>query len=235
MSTHINARPNSYAQTVLLPEDPLRARYVAREFFQNPRRLHGVRAAAGYTGKTADHRLISVQPTNMGMPTLSIYITELVKNYGVKRLIRVGTCGSFQERLPLGSLILAQGACSDSGMNTPRFPPGGIYAPLATWSLLQRAHLAAVAQGLDVTVGNILSTDTFYQENPDAWKAWAKYGVLGVEMESAELYTLAAKYGVEALSILTVSNSLVTHERMSAEKREQTLAPMIQLALTLAD
>jgi purine-nucleoside phosphorylase len=235
MSTHINAEPNSYAPTVLLPGDPLRARYIARKFFLNPQKIHDVRGAAGYTGVTPEGRPISVQPTNMGMPTLSIYVNELLANFGVKRLIRVGTCGSFQEDLPLGSLILAQGACSDSGMNIPRFPPGGTFAPVANWRLLSQAYQMAVTMSLKVAVGNILSTDTFYQENPDAWKTWAKYGVLGVEMESAELYTLAAKYGVEALSILTVSDSLVTGAQMTPEERERSVAPMVKLALTLAD
>ncbi len=233
MSTHIGANRGDYARTVLLPGDPLRAKHIADNFINDGRRVNSVRNMLGYTGTTSNGKPISAQGTGMGMPSLSIYCTELIVEFGVKRLIRVGTCGSFSAELPLGSLILAAGACTDSAMNVARFG-AWTFSPLASWELLLQAHQVCQELGLKVTVGNVLSTDTFYSEDPEGWKMWAQYGVLAAEMEAYELYTLAAKHHVEALTILTVSDSLATGDRMSAEQREQTLDNMVRVAVKLA-
>ncbi|OHE74927.1 MAG: purine-nucleoside phosphorylase, partial [Treponema sp. RIFOXYC1_FULL_61_9] len=216
----------------LLPGDPLRAQFIAETFLENPVRYTDVRNMYGYTGTWKGKR-VSVQGTGMGIPSISIYVNELFKDYGVKRAIRVGTAGSIQESVKLRDLVIAQAASTDSGANHLRFQ-GMSFAPTANFGLLNKAYETAVSKGWAPKVGNILSSDMFYTEDPDQWKLWSKFGVLAVEMEAAELYTLAAKYGREALAILTISDSLVTHEATSSEERRATFTRMMEVALEVA-
>lgn len=234
MSIHIGAAPGDIAETVLLPGDPLRAQFIAETFLSGASRVNSVRNMLGYTGATALGKKVSVIGTGMGMPMLSIYVHELINTYGAKRLIRVGSCGALQADIKLHDVILAAGSCSDSAMNLRRFK-GMSFAPIADFVLLCRAHDAARTLKIPVRVGNILSTDRFYhEENPDDWKLWATYGVLAAEMETAELYTVAARKGVQALSVLTVSDSLVTHEKLTPRERERAFTNMITIALEIA-
>jgi purine-nucleoside phosphorylase len=186
----------------------------------------------GYTGFFQGKK-VSVQGSGMGMPSIAIYAHELITEYGVKQLIRIGSCGAMQESLRLGDIILAQGACSDSAFNRRRFN-GDDFAPIASFELLRKAADIANTSNIPIQVGNILSSDFFYNDPPDAWKKSAKYGVLGVEMESAALYTLAASLQAEALSILTVSDHLVTGDLLEPEIREKGFANMMKLGLDLA-
>ncbi|MDI3310275.1 MAG: purine-nucleoside phosphorylase, partial [Thermoanaerobacterium sp.] len=176
----------------------------------------------------------SVQGTGMGIPSISIYVNELIQSYNVKNLIRIGTCGSMQKDINIRDVILAMSSSTDSAINKIRFN-GMDYAPTASFKLLKKAYDAALEKGINVKVGNILSSDTFYNDDKDSWKLWAKFGVLAVEMETAGLYTLAAKYGVDALTILTVSDSLVTGHATSAEERQKTFNDMIEIALNIAE
>lgn len=232
MSIHIAAKSGEIADAVLLPGDPLRAKFIAETFFENPVRYTEVRNMFGYTG-TYKGKRISVQGTGMGIPSISIYVNELFKDYGVKRAIRVGTAGSLQADVKIRDLVIAMSASTDSGANAIRFS-GRAFAPTASFNLLKAAYDAATSKGWTPKVGNIVSSDMFYTENPEEWKMWAKYGALAVEMEAAELYTLAAKYGREALAILTISDSLVTHEATSAEERQTTFTRMMEVALEAA-
>ena len=232
MSIHIAAKAGEIAEAVLLPGDPLRAQFIAETFLENPVRYTDVRNMYGYTGTWKGKR-VSVQGTGMGIPSISIYVNELFKDYGVKRAIRVGTAGSLQESVKLRDLVIAAAASTDSGANHVRFQ-GMSFAPCAHFGLLRKAYEVAVSKGWDPKVGNVLSSDMFYTEDPDQWKLWSRFGVLAVEMEAAELYTLAAKYGREALAILTVSDSLVTHEATSSEERRATFTRMMEVALEVA-
>ena len=229
MSVHIQASRGEIAETVLLAGDPLRAKFVAEHYLDNPVCYNEVRAVYGYTG-TFKGRQVSVQGTGMGMPSIAIYAHELLNEYGAKRLIRIGSCGAMQSHIQLGDIVLAQAACSDGAFNRNRFN-GDDFAPIASFSLLNKTVQLAEKQGLKPHVGNILSSDFFYNDPVDIWKKWAKYGVLAVEMESAALYTLAAKHGAEALCILTVSDHLETREAMSAAERERGFGAMAELAL----
>jgi len=233
MSIHIAAKPGEIAETILLPGDPLRAKMIAETFFENPVCYNEVRGMYGFTG-TYKGKRVSVQGTGMGMPSISIYANELITSYGVKNLIRVGTCGAMQPDLGLRDVILAMSASTGSNMNRLRFR-GMDYAPTANFELLRRAYEAAVRKGIPVKVGSILSHDVFYDEDPDAWKLWASFGTLAVEMEAAELYTLAAKFGVRALAVLTVSDSMVTKQLTSAEERQKSFTNMVEIALEAAD
>ncbi len=229
MSIHIAAAQGQIADKILLPGDPLRAKFIAENLLEGAERFNEVRNMFGYTGQYEGVR-VSVMGTGMGMPSLSIYANELIRDYGVKRLVRVGTCGAMRAEVKLRDLIIAMSASTDSNINKIRF--GGMdYAPTASFSLLRNAYDAAVESGLSPYVGQVLSSDSFYSENPDQWKLWARFGIIGVEMESAELYTLAAKYGVEALAILTVSDHLVTHEATSAQERQTQFKSMAEIAL----
>lgn len=229
MSIHINAPSGSIAESILLPGDPLRAKFIAEHWLESPTQFNAVRNMFGYTGTYRGKR-VSVMGTGMGMPSHSIYVNELLREYGVKRLARVGTCGSLREDLKVRDVVLAQAACTDSSVNRLRFK-GMDYAPTASFALLDKANRAALERGVRARVGSILSTDLFYGEDPEQWRLWAKFGVLAVEMEAAELYTLAAKYGAEAIAILTVSDSLATGETTTAAERETTFKAMIDLAL----
>jgi purine-nucleoside phosphorylase len=232
MSIHIGAKPGQIAPTVLLPGDPLRAKFIAETMLQDVICFNEVRGMWGYTGRYGDKR-ISTMGSGMGIPTLSIYVNELVREYNVETLIRVGTCGAFQADLEVGDIVLAMTASTDSHINRLRFD-GKDYAPAASFELLLKAYQVAKARGIDVQVGSIFSGDSFYNDDPDWWKIWAEYGVLVCEMESNGLYTLAAKFNVSALSILTVSDSLVSGEEASAEQRERGFAAMAEIALEIA-
>ncbi len=229
---HNGAKKGDIAQTVLLPGDPLRAKFIAETFLDNPVCYTTVRNMLGYTG-TYKGRKISVQGTGMGVPSISIYVTELITEYGAENLVRIGTCGSMQTDVKLRDVIMAQGSCTDSNVNRVRFN-GLDYAPIADFGLMQRAWKAAEAKGITLKVGNILTSDSFYGDDPDSWKMWAAYNVMAAEMETTALYTIAAKYRKHALTLLTVSDSIVTHEATTAEERQTTFKSMMEIALELA-
>lgn len=233
MSIHIGAKKGDIARTILLPGDPMRAKFIAENFLEDSKCYNEVRGMYGYTG-TYKGKQVSVQGTGMGMPSHSIYVNELISEYGVKNLIRVGSCGSMNEEAAIRDVILAMGACSNSKMNELRFN-GADFAPIANFNLLSRAYQVAQDKGINVKVGNILSSDIFYGDDPESWKLWNKYGVLAVEMETAELYTLAAKFGVNALAILTVSDSVISGAATSSEEREKTFTDMMEIALELVE
>lgn len=229
MSIHIGAPDGAIAPRILLPGDPLRAQYIAENYLENPHCYNTIRGMLGYTGtyKGCD---ISVQGTGMGMPSHMIYVHELINFYGVKSLIRVGSCGSMQESIKVRDILMALSASTNSGMLAERF--GDVnYAPTADWSLISAADRTATRCGIPLTAGTIFSSDTFYSENPDGWKLMAQYGVMAVEMEAAALYLAASRYNVKALTLLTVSDSLVTQEETTAEEREKTFTQMMELAL----
>jgi purine-nucleoside phosphorylase len=232
MSIHIAAKPGAIAETILLPGDPLRAQFIAKHFLENSVQYTAVRNMFGYTG-TYRGTPVSVQGTGMGIPSISIYVNELFRDYGVKRAIRIGTAGSIQEEVHIRDVVLAMAASTDSGANYIRFHSRS-FAPACSFNLLKHAYDAAVARGLQPKVGTVVSSDMFYTEDPDEWKRWALFGCLALEMECAELYTLAAKYGREALSLLTISDSLVTGESTTAEERQTTFTTMMEIALDTA-
>jgi purine-nucleoside phosphorylase len=232
MSVHIAAKPGEIAEAILLPGDPLRAKYISENFLENSVQYTGVRNILGYTG-TYKGKRVSVQGTGMGIPSISIYVNELFREYGVKRAIRIGTAGSIREEVKLRDLVIAMSASTDSGANKVRFG-GRDFAPTASFNLLKAAYDAAASRGWKAVVGSIISSDMFYTEDPEEWKLWAKFGCVAVEMECAELYTLAAKYGREALTLLTISDSLVTHELTTAEERQTSFTQMMEVALETA-
>ncbi len=231
MSIHIGAEQGQIAPTVLLPGDPLRAKFIAGTFLENAFCFNEVRGMLGFTGRYGDKH-ISVMGTGMGIPSHSIYVFELLAEYQVTTLLRVGTCGSLQPHVKLGDTVLAMTASTDSHVNRLRF--GGMdYAPAASFHLLLKAYGAAVERGARVHVGGILSSDTFYGDDPGWWRQWAAYGTIAVEMETAGLYTLAAKFKVDALSLLTVTDSLVSSEKATAEQRERGFPLMAEIALEI--
>jgi purine-nucleoside phosphorylase len=229
MSVHIGAAAREVAPTVLLPGDPLRAQFVAETYLKDVEMYNEVRGMLGFTGTWNGVR-VSVQGSGMGMPSLAIYANELIRSYDVQRLIRIGSCGSMQAAVGVRDMIVAMTASTDSAMNRRRFH-GMDYAPAASWNLFRTAVDAATERSMKLHAGGILSSDSFYQDDPEEWKLWAAYGVLAVEMETNQLYTLAAKHGVEALSLLTVSDSLVTGEELSSEERQSSFHEMVELAL----
>lgn len=231
MSTHINAKQGDIAETILLPGDPLRAKYIAETFLEDAVCYNEVRGMLGYTGTYKGQR-ISVQGTGMGVPSISIYITELMKDYGVQNLIRVGTCGSLQEDVKIRDIIIAMSASTDSQMNQINFK-GIDFAPTANFDLLKNAYDLGVEKGLNVNVGNVFTSDQFYDDNIDTEK-YIQHGILALEMETAALYTLAAKYGRKALTVLTVSDHIITGEETSAEERQTTFNDMCVVALDAA-
>ncbi len=231
MSIHIGAKMGDISSTVLLPGDPLRAKFIAENFLENAVCFNEVRGMLGFTGQYGD-KTISVMGSGMGMPSLSIYVNELINEYGIKTLIRVGTCGSLQPEMGIGDLVLPMTSSSNAQANKRRF--GGMdYAPAANFDLLSQAVELAHQQSEKVHVGGILSSDTFYEDDPEDWKKWAAFGVLAVEMETSALYTLAAKFQARALSVLTVSDSLVTGETASSQQREQGFPMMAKIALEI--
>ncbi|HLR11106.1 MAG TPA: purine-nucleoside phosphorylase [Sporosarcina sp.] len=231
MSIHINAKKGEIAETILLPGDPLRAKYIAETFLEDVVQYNDVRNMFGYTGTYKGER-ISVQGTGMGVPSISIYINELMEEYGVQKLIRVGTCGAIQKDVQLRDVIIAQGATTNSTMNQIVFDKIN-YAPIANFDLLSKAYQTGKDKGLNLRVGNVFTEDLFYNEFSNH-EQLAQYGVLAVEMETSALYTLAAKYGRQALSILTVSDHILTGEVTSAEERQLTFNDMIEVALDAA-
>ncbi|MGY0392128.1 purine-nucleoside phosphorylase [Bizionia sp. KMM 8389] len=232
MSVHIEAKKGDIAETILLPGDPLRAKWIADTFFENPKCFNKVRGMLGYTG-TYKGKPISVMGTGMGVPSISIYSEELITVYGVKNLIRVGSAGSYQKHIQVRDIVLAMAASSNSGVNNLRFH-GANYAPTASFCLFEKALSISKAKNITLKAGNVLTSDTFYNDDDTAYKKWASFGVLCVEMETSGLYTIAAKHQVNALSILTISDSLVTGERTTSKERETTFKDMITLALELA-
>lgn len=232
MSTHIGAQEGEIAQTVLLPGDPLRARHIAETFLEGAVLYNEVRGMHGYTGQYKGRRL-SVQGTGMGVPSISIYAHELLADYGVRTLIRVGSCGAMQEYIQMLDLILAMSCSTDSAVNHSRFKPV-VFAPSADFALLHSAHQLALERGFPVHVGNILTTDSFYNDDKETLKQLILHGTLAVEMESAALYTLAARFQAKALTILTVSDHLTSGEQTTAKERQTSFNQMIELALDTA-
>lgn len=232
MSTHIDAPKGAIADVVLLPGDPLRAQYIAENFLDNAQRYNTVRNALGFTG-TFEGRRVSVQATGMGIPSISIYVNELIQDYGVKTLIRVGTAGGMGENVKVRDVVLAQGSSTDSSIILNTFGAGLYFAPLADFNLLREAANLADTSAIRYHVGNVLGEDRFYNDEMDRQKL-IDYEVLATEMETPALYLLAAKYHVHALSILTVSNHLVTGEETSAQERQTSFNDMIGLALGVA-
>ncbi|TMW73902.1 purine-nucleoside phosphorylase [Alteribacter natronophilus] len=232
MSVHIGAKEGEIAESILLPGDPLRAKYIAENFLEDVTCYNEVRGMLGYTGTYKGER-ISVQGTGMGVPSISIYVHELINSYGVKNLIRVGTCGAFQKDVKVRDVILAQSASSDSGVNR-RYFDGIDFAPTADFGLLKAAYDGAVESGLNVRVGNVFTSDVFYNDYKDTVQKLADHQVLAVEMESSALYTIAARFGVHALSVLTVSDHLITGEETSSQERQETFNEMVEVALTAA-
>lgn len=231
MSIHIEAKQGEIAESILLPGDPLRAKYIAETFLEDVTCYNRVRNMLGFTG-TYKGKKISVQGTGMGVPSISIYIHELMQEYGVKNLIRVGTCGAIQKDVKVRDVILAMSASTDSKMNQLTFE-GIDYAPTASFELLKTAYDIASEKQVPLKVGNVFTTDLFYSDHADHEK-WANYGVLALEMETAALYTLAAKFSRNALSILTVSDHILTGEATTAEERQTTFNDMIEVALEAA-
>ncbi|MCF7949931.1 MAG: purine-nucleoside phosphorylase [Spirochaetia bacterium] len=232
MSVHIGANPGDIAEVVLMPGDPLRAQFIAENYLSNPVQYNQVRGMYGFTG-TYKGTPVSVQGSGMGIPSIGIYAHELINDFGVKRLMRIGSCGSLQEHVKIRDIVFGMAASHDSGINDRRFPDM-TYAPTADFTLLETAVNSARGRGYQFHVGNILSTDTFYNDDPDLSKQWAAFGVLAVEMEGAALYTLASKFGVQALTMLTVSDHLVTGEQTTSEEREKTFTQMMEVALETA-
>ena len=232
MSIHIAAKAGEIAEAILLPGDPLRAKFIAENFLENSKQYNDVRGMFGFTG-TYKGKKVSVQGTGMGIPSISIYVNELFRDYGVKRAIRIGTAGSIQENLKVRDLVIAMTACTDSGANRIRFG-GRDFAPSATFSLVKKAWEVAMEKNWQAAVGPVISSDMFYTEDPEEWKLWKKFGVLAIEMETSELYTLAAKYGRECLALLTISDQIITHEATSAEERQKTFTRMMEIALETA-
>lgn len=232
MSTHIGAKPGDIAESILLPGDPLRAKFIADTYLEDVICYNEVRGMYGFTG-TYKGKRISVQGSGMGVPSIGIYVNELISEYGVKNLFRVGTCGAMQENVHVRDVILAQAACTDSAMNRHHFL-GYDFSPIASFPLLKAAYDRGVEKGLNLHVGNIFTSDVFYREDKSAVQRLMEHGVLGVEMETTALYTIAARKGVRALTILTVSDHLLTGEETTSEERQTSFNDMMEVALDTA-
>ena len=232
MSVHIEAKKGEIAETILLPGDPLRAKFIAETFLEDVICYNNVRGMLGFTG-TYKGKRISVQGTGMGLPSLSIYVNELIREYDVKNFIRVGTAGGITEGVKVRDIVLAMTSHTDSAMNKLRFK-GCDFAPSASFTLLKKAYDNAISSGFTPKVGSVFSADSFYNDDAKAWKRWANFGTLAIEMETSGLYTLAAKYGVNALTILTISDHLVTGEETSSQERQSTFLDMMKVALNTA-
>ena len=226
---HNHAQEGQIARSVLMPGDPLRAKFIAEKFLENPQLVNTVRNMYAYTG-TYKGKTVTIMGSGMGMPSIGIYSYELFKFYGVEEIIRVGSCGSFTPEVKVRDVIIAQGASTDSNFGSQYQLPGQL-SGVASFDLLHRAFEASKKNPAKTHVGHILSSDVFYHFVPGDWKKWAQLGILAVEMETYALYTTAASLGKKALTILTVSDSLVTHEVTTAEEREKTFTAMIEMAL----
>ena len=232
MSIHVGAAPGEVAETVLMPGDPYRARWAAETFLDGAVLVNEVRGMLGYTGRWRGQR-VTIQGSGMGMPSLSIYANELIRDHGARTLIRIGSAGAMQEHVAIRDIVLAMTA------TTLSTPSRGIfrevnYAPCADWGLLSAAHSAATARGAAVHCGGIYSSDVFYDERPDLNEQMTRHGILAVEMEAAELYTLAARHRVRALAVLTISDHLLTREALSSAERERSFGDMVEIALEAA-
>ena len=232
MTIHIGANPGDIAETVLLPGDPYRAKWAAETFLSEVHQINNVRGMLGFTGLWNTHP-VTIQGSGMGMPSLSIYVNELIRDYGAKTLIRVGSCGAMQENIAVRDIIIAMTA------STLSTPSRGIFkelnfAPCADWALLRAAVAAAEKTTNPLHVGGIYSSDVFYDERPDLNEQMTRHGILAVEMEAAELYNLAARHGVRALAVLTVSDHLITGDALPSDQREQSFGDMIEIALAAA-
>ncbi|XDA97766.1 purine-nucleoside phosphorylase [Sulfitobacter sp. LCG007] len=232
MTVHIGAKPGEIAETVLMPGDPYRARWAAETFLEGAQLVNEVRGMLGFTGTWKGNR-VTIQGSGMGMPSLSIYANELIRTYGAQTLIRIGSCGGMQANVKVRDVVIAMTA------STITSPSSGIFrelnfAPAADWSLLSAAVKAAEAKGVATHVGGIYSSDVFYAERPDLDEQMVRHGILGVEMEAAELYILAARHRRRALAVLTVSDHLQTGEALPAEDRERSFGDMVEIALEAA-
>ncbi|MDF1727981.1 MAG: purine-nucleoside phosphorylase [Sulfitobacter sp.] len=232
MTVHIGAAETDIAETVLMPGDPYRARWAAETFLDDPRLVNEVRGMLGYTGTWRGNR-VTIQGSGMGMPSLSIYANELITTYGAKTLIRIGSCGGMQPQVNIRDVIIAMTASTITSPSSAIFREVN-YAPVADWSLLRAAVEAAEEKGCTTHVGGIYSSDVFYAERPDLDEQMVRHGILGVEMEAAELYTLAARHGCRALAVLTVSDHLQTGEALPSEERERSFGDMVEIALQAA-
>ncbi|MFT6225304.1 MAG: purine-nucleoside phosphorylase [Paracoccaceae bacterium] len=232
MTIHIGAAPGAIAQTVLMPGDPLRAKWAAETFLEDVICVNEVRGMLGFSGQWRGNP-VTIQGSGMGMPSLSIYANELIRDYGVKTLIRIGSAGAMREDVALRDVVLAMTASSISTPSRGMFKEMN-FAPCADWTLLHAAHAAAVARGVTTHVGGIYSSDVFYDERPDLNKELTRHNVLAVEMEAAELYILAARHGCRALAVLTISDHLLTHESLPAQDRQSSFGDMVEIALAAA-
>ncbi len=232
MTVHIGAEPGQIAETVLMPGDPLRAQWAAENYLENAECVNRVRGMLGFTGTYKGNR-VTIHGSGMGMPSLSIYANELIRDYGAKTLIRIGSCGAMQKHIGIRDVIIAMTA------STLSTPSRGLFrelsfAPCADYGLLRAAADVAAKRGVPTHVGGIYSSDVFYDERPDLNEQMVRHGVLGVEMEAAELYTVAARYGARALAVLTVSDHLITEEALPSEDRERSFGDMVEIALEAA-
>ncbi|SEJ25416.1 purine-nucleoside phosphorylase [Pseudooceanicola nitratireducens] len=232
MTIHIGAKPGQIAETVLMPGDPYRAKWAAETFLDGAELVNEVRGMLGFTGTWKGHR-VTIQGSGMGMPSLSIYANELIRDYGAQTLIRIGSCGAMQDKVKIRDVILAMSATSISTPSLGFFKEVN-FAPTADFGLLKAAYEAAEARGVTTHTGGIYSADVFYAERPDLDETMERHGILAVEMEAAELYTLAARYGRRALAVLTVSDHLKTHEALPSEDREKSFGEMVEIALEAA-
>ncbi len=229
---HNQGKIGDFAKTVLMPGDPLRAKYIAENFLENVVQVNSVRNMLAFTG-TYKGKKVTVMGSGMGMPSIGIYSYELFKFYGVEQIIRIGSCGSYQENINLFDVIIAQGSCTDSSFAN-QYELGGTFSALGSYDLIEKAVSAAKKLNVNYHVGNVLASDVFYGTNPDKWKKWAKMGVLAVEMESYALYCNAAYLGKKALTILTVSDSFTSHQETTAQERQTSFTQMMEIALELA-
>jgi purine-nucleoside phosphorylase len=226
---HINAAMGDFADVVLMPGDPLRAKHIAETFLKDVKQVNDVRGMLGFTG-TYKGRRISVMGHGMGIPSCSIYAKELITEFGVKKIIRVGSCGAVRADIKLRDIVIGMGACTDSKVNRMRFKDHD-YAAIADYDMVRNASDAAKAKGIHARVGNLFSADLFYSPDPQMFDVMEKYGILGVEMEAAGIYGVAAEFGAKALTICTVSDHIRTHEQTTAEERQTTFNDMVEIAL----
>lgn len=228
---HIN-QTAEISETILLPGDPLRAKFISENFLKDPVQFNSVRGALGYTG-TYNGKKISVMGTGMGMPSIGIYSYELINNFGVKNLIRIGSCGALSKELSLYDIVYGMSASTDSNF-AKQYQLPGTFAPTCSYNLLEKAKKIADEKNISVHIGSILSTDVFYSDFKDVHNLWAKMGILAVEMEAASLYMNSSRFGANALCILTVSDHIITGEEISAEKRKKTFIKMMEIAINMA-
>lgn len=232
MTVHIGAKPGEIAETVLLPGDPYRAKWAAETFLEAPKLVNKVRGMLGFTGRWKGNE-VTIHGSGMGMPSLSIYVNELIRDYGAKTLIRIGSTGGMQPHVALRDVIIAMTASTITSPSSGFFKEVN-FAPSADWSLLKAAADAAAKKDSKIHIGGIYSSDVFYDERPDLTEQMTRHGVLAVEMEAAELYTLALRHGVRALAVLTVSDHLQTGEALPSDDREKSFGDMVEIALEAA-